>query len=67
MLGAVPQPIARLAASVLVLGLYPAPILTMAEASVAKIIDQFNLALEVEGTDLVDRRKALEIAYVRGR
>lgn len=53
-----------LAASVLVLGLYPLPILTLAEASVVKVVDQFNLALEEEGKDLVDTKNSLEIAFV---
>ncbi len=56
---------APLAVSVLVLGLYPLPILTMAEASVVKVIDQFNLALEGGGEELVDTEKTLEIALVK--
>src|SRR3990167_3232587 len=56
---------APLAVSVLVLGLYPLPILTMAEASVVKVIDHFNLALEGGGEELVDTEKTLEIALVK--
>lgn len=54
-----------LAASVLLFGLYPTPVLILAEASVAKVIDQFNLALEVDGNLLVDAKKSLEVACLR--
>lgn len=47
---------------VLVLGIYPMPLLTIMEASIAHVIDQYNLALDPEGGEDTHLNKALEIA-----
>ncbi len=53
---------APLVAGVLILGIYPMPLLTMMEASVANVIDQYNLALESDTGGLIDPNKVLEMA-----
>ena len=53
---------APLVAGVLIFGIYPMPLLTMMEASVANVIDQYNLALESDTGGLIDPNKSLEIA-----
>ena len=53
---------APLVAGVLILGIYPMPLLTMMETSVANVIDQYNLALESDAGGPIDPKKSLEIA-----
>lgn len=55
---------APLVAGVLIFGIYPMPLLTMMEAAVANVIDQYNLALESDAGGPVDPKKSLEIAYM---
>jgi len=51
-----------LVASVLIFGIYPMPLLTMMEASVANVVDQYNIALDPDREDLINSKKSLEIA-----
>ncbi|HUX78445.1 MAG TPA: NADH-quinone oxidoreductase subunit M, partial [Alphaproteobacteria bacterium] len=51
-----------LVTGVLIFGIYPRPLLTIMEASVANVIDQYNLALEADGGGVIDPKKSLEIA-----
>jgi len=53
---------APLVAVVLIFGIYPMPLLTMMEASVANVIDQYHLALDSDGGGVIDPNKSLEIA-----
>lgn len=50
-----------LVVGVLLIGIYPMPLLRLMEVSVANIIDQYNLALESENGG-VDEKKAMEMA-----
>ncbi len=54
---------APLVGGVLIFGVYPMPLLTMMEASVANVIDQYNLSFESDGGGLIDPRKFLEMAF----
>lgn len=54
-----------LVAGTLLLGVYPMPLLKVMAASVAQVIDQYNLALDSEVSDLLKKNKALEIALFR--
>ncbi len=56
---------APLVVGVLVFGVYPMPLLNIMEASVANVIDQYNLAFDGEGGGVVDPKKSLEIALLR--
>ncbi|MBY0501597.1 MAG: NADH-quinone oxidoreductase subunit M [Alphaproteobacteria bacterium] len=50
-----------LVAGTLILGIYPMPLLTMMEASVANVIDQFHIVLDPED-GLIDQAKSLQMA-----
>jgi NADH-quinone oxidoreductase subunit M len=50
-----------LVAGVFILGIYPMPLLTMMEASVANVIDQVNIALDPD-EELIDPTKSLQMA-----
>lgn len=52
---------APLVAGVLILGVYPMPLLTMMESSVANVIDQYNIALDPEW-EIMDSKKSLKMA-----
>jgi len=52
---------APLIAGVLIIGIYPMPLLKLMEASVANVIDQYNLALDPDD-GLLDPSKSLQIA-----
>jgi NADH-quinone oxidoreductase subunit M len=56
---------APLIGGVLVLGIYPMPLLNLMESSVSRVIDQFNLAMDPEIEKDGDERKSLEIALLR--
>lgn len=47
---------------VLTLGIYPLPLLKLMEASIAHVIDQYNLALDPEIGENIEQNKSLEIA-----
>lgn len=51
-----------LIASVLVLGLYPMPLLEMIDASVSHVIDQYNLALDEDGGNGIEKKKSGDLA-----
>lgn len=51
-----------LVVSIVFLGLYPLPLLKRMEASIAHVIDQYNLAMDVEGEEKDDQDTSLEIA-----
>jgi NADH-quinone oxidoreductase subunit M len=51
-----------LLASVLILGIYPLPLLKLMEASIAHVIDQYHLALDPEIGENIEQNKSLEIA-----
>lgn len=53
---------APLVLGVLIIGVYPMPLLTMMEVSVANVIDQYNLAIEPEGAVIINKKKSLQIA-----
>lgn len=53
---------APLIIGVLILGIYPLPLLTMTERSIANIIDQYNIAIEPEDARKVKTKKHLQIA-----
>jgi NADH-quinone oxidoreductase subunit M len=52
---------APLLIGVIILGIYPMPLFEMMEVSVAKVIDQYNLALD-PSDGLIDPNKALDLA-----
>ncbi len=56
---------APLVISVFFFGIYPMPLLTMMESSISNVIDQYNLALEVDGEGLIDPKKSLEVALFK--
>jgi NADH-quinone oxidoreductase subunit M len=53
---------APLLGGVLILGIYPMPLLSMINTSVAHIIDQYNIALDPEGEGLFKKTKSVEVA-----
>jgi len=53
---------APLLVGVIFLGLYPMPLLTMINTSVANVIDQYNIALDPEGEGLLKKTKSVEVA-----
>ena len=53
---------APLVGAVLVFGIYPMPLLMMMEASVANIVDQYNIALDPDREGIINSNKSLEIA-----
>jgi NADH-quinone oxidoreductase subunit M len=53
---------APLALGVFVLGVYPSPLLTVMEASVAQVIDQYNMALD-PNTEPTKPTKSLKVAF----
>lgn len=53
---------APLISGVLILGVYPVPLLNLMGASVSRVIDQYNLAMDPEIRENTDQKKPLEIA-----
>lgn len=56
---------APLVISVFFFGIYPMPLLTIMESSIANVIDQYNLALEADAEGLIDSKKSLEIVLLK--
>lgn len=54
---------APLVSGVFIFGIYPMPLLTMMESSVANIIDQYNLAVELDNGDFMELKESLEVAW----
>jgi NADH-quinone oxidoreductase subunit M len=51
-----------LLAGILILGIYPMPLLKLMEASLSHVIDQYNLAMDPEMGETINKKKFLEIA-----
>jgi len=51
-----------LVAGILILGVYPMPLLNLMDASISHVIDQYNLAMDPEVGENTDQKKFLEIA-----
>lgn len=47
---------------IVVLGIYPMPLLTLMKSSISHVIDQYNLAMDSELEENQDQKKSLEIA-----
>lgn len=54
---------APLLIGVLALGIYPMPLLTMVDAPVAHVIDQYNLALDPDAEKVTVPKKSMKIAF----
>ncbi|MBA3813069.1 MAG: NADH-quinone oxidoreductase subunit M [Alphaproteobacteria bacterium] len=56
-----------LLAGILILGIYPMPLLNLMGASLSHIIDQYNIAMDPEAEGIIDKKKSLEIALYMPR
>ncbi len=55
---------APLVGGILILGVYPSPLLTLMDASVANVIDQYHIALDSQEA-MIDFNKVLDVALLR--